>query len=450
MKVGSRKLWKSGLLSAAIGGLLAGCSGVALNKGGSGTSNREGEGMPAPISNEPVTIKIGATVSAALNNEVMFQETVVEPVRRKYPHISIEYIPMGGNNPVKSIDDWISSGNIPDIILHANGSMGELFTYDLMTDITPLVKQTGADLNRFDKAVLDSVRVASDAGWLVGIPFSQNFNALYYNKDIFDKFAVGYPSDGMTWDQVIELSKRLARNENGVQYSGLHPEWALRPAYPLALTIVDAKTGKSQLMNAQWKQVAELLQRIAAVPGNWDGKTNRVDFWGKKTIAMLATTNVFTSIEPEARKGFTYWDVAQYPSYTNQPGISGMVDAWVMIVAKTSKHKEQAMQVINAVTSDEAQLLASAKYAQLSTLANPAMKQQFGSQLDSLNMKEKNLAGIFKGRIVGAPKFSPYERQVRSPFEGNMMKVFSGEMDVNSALRDADERTNKLLEERNQ
>lgn len=438
MKLATMKLLRSGWLPAVIAGLLAGCGGVP---------NGETGGQTAPIAPEPVTIKIGATASANLNNEAMFRETVVEPVKRKYPHITIEYIPMGGNQPVKSIGDWMAGGNIPDIILHANGSMGELFAYDLMTDITPQVKQTNADLNRFDKAVLDSVRVASDDGWLVGIPFSQNFNALYYNKDIFDKFAVGYPTDGLTWDQVIEMSRRLGRNEDGVQYIGLHPEWVLRPAYPLALTIVDAKTGKSQVTNAQWKQVAELLQRIVAVPGNWDGKSGRGDFWGKKTVAMLATTNVFASIEPEARKGFTNWDVAQYPSHATQPGVSGMVDAWVMIIAKTSKHKEQAMQVINVVTSDEVQLLASAKYAQLSTLASPVMKQQFGSQLESLNMKEKNVQGIFKGRIVTAPQFSPYERQARTPYQDNMLKVFAGQMDVNSALRDADEKINKLLDE---
>ncbi|MDF2721210.1 MAG: transporter substrate-binding protein, partial [Paenibacillus sp.] len=295
---------------------------------------------------------------------------------------------------------------------------------------------------------LDSIRVASDQGWLWGLPFSQNFNALYYNKDIFDKFAVPYPTDGMTWETTLDLAKRVARLDSGTQYIGIHPEWVLRPAYPLALTIVDAKTGKSQVAsNPQWKQVAELLQKIQAIPGNWDGKSGRGDFWGKKTIAMLATTNVFTSIEPEAKKGFTRWDVTQYPSYSNQPGVSGMVDAWVLILTKTSKHPAQAMQVMNVITSDEAQLLAASKYAQLSTLTNPTMRQQFGSQLESLNIKEKNLQGIFKGKIVTAPKFSPYEKISRKPYEDNMQKVFAGTMDINTALRDADEKINKLLEE---
>ncbi|MBD2861056.1 ABC transporter substrate-binding protein [Paenibacillus oceani] len=427
---------KLGLLLTVVTGLLTGCGG-----------NNAGSGNTEPAGNEPVTIKIGASGSANYANEALFQETVVEPVKKKYPHITLEYIPMGGKSSVKSIDDWMASGNIPDLILHSNGSMGELFDYDLLTDMTPLVKQTGTNLNRFDKAVLDSVRVASDQGWLVGIPYSQNFNALYYNKDIFDKFAVSYPTDGMTWDSVIELSKRVARTEAGISYVGLHPQWVLRPAYPLALTIVDAKTGRSQVTNAQWKQVSELLQKIVAIPNNWDGKSGSGDFWGKKTIAMLASTNVFALLEPESQKGFSGWDVVQYPSFPDQPDVSGMVDAWVLIVAKTSKHKTEAMQVINVITSDEVQLLAASKYAQMSTLANPVMKQQFGSKMDSLNIKGKNLQGIFKGKIVAAPKFSPYEKQARAPYQANMLKVFSGEMDVNTALRDADQKINKLLDE---
>lgn len=428
MRVSSK--WMMLLLWAMVVGIIAGC----------GSSNN------VQISTDPVTIRVGTTGSATMA-EPVFQETVVEPVKKKHPNITVEIIRMGGNEAVKSIGDWMSGGVIPDIILHANGSMGELYDYDLMMDLNPIIKQTKTDLNRFDKAVLDSIRIASDEGWLVGIPFSQNFNALYYNKDIFDKFAAEYPKDGMTWDEVINLSRQVGRTEGGVQYIGLHPQWVLRPAYPLALTLVDAKTERSQVTNDRWKSVVELLQKIVAIPDNWDGKSGAGDFWNKRNVAMLATTNAFTSLAAQAENGFTNWDVAQYPSHPMAPGVSGMVDTWVMIIASSSKHPLQAMQVINIVTSDEIQLLAAAKYAQLSTLADPKMKEQFGSQLPSLNIENKNLQGIFKGKIVPAPKFSPYERNARPFLEGNIAKVFTGEMDINTALRDADEKMNRMLDE---
>ncbi|NOU90117.1 extracellular solute-binding protein [Paenibacillus sp. LMG 31460] len=43
---------------------------------------------------------------------------------------------------------------------------------------------------------------------------------LYYNKDIFDKFGISYPRNGMTWDEVYDLAKKLNRTEDGISYRG--------------------------------------------------------------------------------------------------------------------------------------------------------------------------------------------------------------------------------------
>lgn len=41
-------------------------------------------------------------------------------------------------------------------------------------------------------------------------------NAIWYNKDLFDKAGVPYPKPGLTWDQLIEISKKLtARDKDG-------------------------------------------------------------------------------------------------------------------------------------------------------------------------------------------------------------------------------------------
>lgn len=43
-------------------------------------------------------------------------------------------------------------------------------------------------------------------------PVVNNTMSLYYNKDLFDKFGVSYPKDGMTWDEVLELNRQLDKN----------------------------------------------------------------------------------------------------------------------------------------------------------------------------------------------------------------------------------------------
>jgi len=109
--------WRLGMLATVATALLAGCGG-----------GDKGESGKITVSSEPVTIRVGTTASASLTDS-LFQETVVEPVKRKHPNITLELIRMGGNSAIKSIDDWMATGVIPDIILHSNGSMGELFAY---------------------------------------------------------------------------------------------------------------------------------------------------------------------------------------------------------------------------------------------------------------------------------------------------------------------------------
>lgn len=68
-----------------------------------------------------------------------------------------------------------------------------------------LIKRHNIDLSRFEPSIISALEKMSGGG-LYGLPLYNDRMALYYNKDIFDKFGVPYPKDGMTWDEVIELS----------------------------------------------------------------------------------------------------------------------------------------------------------------------------------------------------------------------------------------------------
>ncbi|MNZ70902.1 Bacterial extracellular solute-binding protein [compost metagenome] len=46
-------------------------------------------------------------------------------------------------------------------------------------------------------------------GKLYGLPPYFNNQALFYNKDLFDKYNIPYPTDGMTWEEVLQLAKRF-------------------------------------------------------------------------------------------------------------------------------------------------------------------------------------------------------------------------------------------------
>ncbi|MBD2862038.1 ABC transporter substrate-binding protein [Paenibacillus oceani] len=396
-------------------------------------------GAPA-VDTSPVTLKVFFGTGF---EDKDIQNLIADPVKKKYPYISIKtYRPGQGT----SIQELIAAGDTPDIVFTWNGDLGLFKELGLLEDMSGLALKHGVDINRFEPVVLDAIRSMSNNKELAALPFAVNFNALYYNKDIFDKFGVAYPKDGLTWEELIPMAEKLSRIEDGTTYRGLDPENINRMSMPLSLTMVDAKTNKASVNNEGWKSVFELAKRIWSIPNNKPGTLNatgRTQFMNDKNVAMLPVQNILNlGLEAAAAKGLN-WDMAQYPSYKNSPNVYGHVDTHIFSVTKPSKYKDQAMQVISVITSDEVQLLSTRTTARLSPLKNTELKKQLGA--DMAFLKGKHLEAIFKSTPAPAPTFSLYEFQARAIVQKTFQMYFDG-TDLNTTLRDAEMQVNQMLE----
>ncbi|MCZ8511773.1 extracellular solute-binding protein [Paenibacillus filicis] len=290
-------------------------------------------------------------------------------------------------------------------------------------------------MNRFENTYLDTIR-GYNKGGLVAIPYDANFNVIYYNKDIFDKFGVEYPKDGMTWEQTIELAKRVSREEQGVRYRGLDTDGYGKLALQLALPAV--QDGKSNVNNEQWKNVLELQKKIDSIPSN-EAVPNvhqRNQFIKDRTLAMFATGNNFNLLQSDAAKGLN-WDIAEYPSYPDKPNVAGMVDEHVMFVTKQSKHKDEAFKVLETLTSDEIQKKLTRASGKLSVLRNQDIRNELGADMSSL--KGKHMEAIFKGKYIPAYTATNKYPDAGKIFSQEVTKFMKGEQDVNTALRVANE-----------
>jgi len=390
-------------------------------------------------SSEPVTLKI--YMWDALFQEETFQRLIAEPVKKKYPHITLQQLVRGQNAQPESL--VTNSDNAVDIIMAWNDVLTQFSDLKLIGDMTAEIKKANVDLGRFEPEVLDGMRDGSNRDVLYGLPFAQDFYALYYNKDIFDKFGIDYPKDGMTWEETAELAKKLTRLEGGVQYKGLDPEGVEKLGNSLSLQFVDPKTSKASVDNDGWKRVLETAKQIYEIPGN-DNKVlahgaTVTRFAKDKNIAMYASHGVVNGLAQSDLN----WDLAQYPSFKEKPGVYGMVKAYALCVTTTSKYKEQAMQVLQVLTSDEVQLAYTKSAPLLSTLKNPEMKKHFGADMPVL--KGKRVESIFKSKPAPFAAQSVYSGKVRVVVETKFNDVIAGK-DINTALREAEEEGNKQIE----
>lgn len=384
---------------------------------------------------EPVKLLFGQKWSEITEED--FQTYIVEPLQREHPHIELEYL--HGEN----FQERIAAGQVPDLIAIWVNLLPDFQDLDLVDDMMPLIKKHNMDLDRFEPAYIDTIRNYSPEGGLVALPYDQNFNLIYYNKDIFDNFGVAYPKDGMTWQETLDLARQVTRESDGVNYRGLEAGGHGKLALQLGLQSV--KNGKANVNNEEWKRMLQLTRDIEAIPGN-EGIPDihpRNQFIAERNLAMFATGYNFNLLSSEGASDLN-WDIAQYPSYEDYPDLAGIVDEHVIFVTKTSKHKDEAFKAIEVLVSDEIQTLMTRKSGKLSVLKKEEVKHSLG--LDMPVLEGKNLEAIFKSYYLPAYTAENYDPEVDQAFNEEAARAVSGEIDVNTALRNAEERMNAILE----
>jgi len=405
---------------------LTGCS----SGGGAGFGEA---GKPAPEKDpDPVTLKLFTHQPMTADD---FRLLIAEPVKKKYPYITVELL----EHNATMLENAVASKEQIDLITIWNGNMNPNKGLGLFEDITPLAKSEQFDLARFDPDALRTLRTLGDNGELYGLPYNMQFNALYYNKDLFDKFGAAYPQDGMTWDDVVQLAKRLTRIDGGIQYSGLGMDSWTRPVYPLSLIPVDARTNAAAVNSEPYRKAFTLGKMIYSIPGNAPNFSTN-EFIKERKQAMLASVNLLDLLSKT--EGLN-WDIAQFPSYKESPDVFGMYDLHVIAITSMSRHKQAAMKALEVLFSDDNQKISTRKTGRVPLLTNPDIRKEFGA--DNPALKDKKLNSIFKSKPASAPPFSKYQSKGSEITLKHYKEFLADNKDLNTMLRDAEEEINQFI-----
>jgi multiple sugar transport system substrate-binding protein len=435
-----KRLKKKALLMTTI--VLA--SSTVLACGNRVPASDEGGKAPAALkvdTNETFTIKFH---NSSGSSEEYFR-TNTEPFMKKlFPNVTFEYINSGKGT---TINDMIVSGTIPDIMLLNTGQLVNYNKLELLADLTPLAKENNVDLTRFDDNMMGTIKQMS-SGLQSALPWSYLPLSLYYNKSIFDKFGVPYPKDGMTWDEVADLARKLSRTENGVKYRGFD---MARTSYvlinQLSLAYIDPKTHKSIINTDAWKNMFTTFGDLYRIPGNElpqpDPGVNTT-FFKDLNVAMTVNSGNFPSLSAELAKAWENLDLVTLPVFKSAPGTGTQYGGNVLAVSKSSKWKNQAMMMIAAATSDEAQKHG-AGIARYPTVKNKDVLNQFGS--GSPQLASKNVKSLQQLKLAAPATSSPYDQAALSIVTGTFNEIAKGTVDVVTALREADEKINKKIAE---
>ncbi|MDF2724641.1 MAG: extracellular solute-binding protein family 1, partial [Paenibacillus sp.] len=419
--------------------LLAACGSSGSN-GSSGSSGTASGGETktdtaakpaAEQKKDPYTMLIFAAGVSKEEFDKRFRGTL----EKKFPHITFNYQTSGtGNN----ITDLVTRGEIPDLIRTDIPTLRTGYLdLNLGVDLTPYVSKTKYDLNRFNQVFIQEMKDYTRDGKLYGLPVPPFFpNVLYYNKEIFDKFGVAYPKDGMTWDEAYDLSKKVTRNDGGKAIHGFSANLTgMLRDNPFSQAILDPE--KDGLTDTdKWSKVFSNLKRFYDVPGNEYPKTaaDDMNLFGKGEAALSANLHsVYLVIPPEIN-----WDIVSLPTMDGAPKRVSQRGPAYWSITQTSKHKDDAFDVIMAMLTDEIQLEDS-KQGIPTTLNNKDIQNVLGS--GHAIYKSKNMKAVSfypptdptakrKPGLVDVP-LSSQQAAVSAAF----LDYVTGKADINTSLR---------------
>lgn len=397
-------------------------------------ANDSGEAAPP----QPITLK----VMNGLFNEKDWQTIVVEPMKKKFPYITLDQgSGVVGTANQKFLEDTIAAGNVPDIVLSGIAQSTLMVPLGLAQDLAPFVKKDGVDMSRLDGVTAETLKQYSSIFRMetVTLPLYINFKVLLYNKDLFDKFAVPYPKNHMTHTDLIELSKKLTRSDGGVQYYGYAGDSYVTLGGQYSLSFIDRNTNKVKLDGLE--RVFPVLKEAMDIPGM--KAVGSKEFNTDKTLATssqwLATVVQNADIYKQMK-----WGMVTFPEFKDRP-YQTEVDFHSAYVTKTTRYPEQAFQVINwMMQSEEIQSLIT-RSGKVTVLQNKEIKSLWGK--DSGLGTEEALQAILETKMAPAHDVHPLDRKatVLAPLDAAYRDYLNGTKDLNVALRDGAEEMQKVV-----
>ncbi len=337
-----------------------------------------------------------------------FFETVIGArLREAFPNLKIKYATW--DYPVR-YEDLANAGVVPDIIIENphNRIDRDLEPRGLVADMTPMIIGSGINLNQLNRGAVEMVRSRSDGG-IYGVPLFIDEYMLFYNKKIFDKFHVNYPTVGMTYDEAYRLATRLTRQSGLNAYKGYlqHPDsylvfnqLGLYPFQPTTSEQPAPEDIRVDITSPGWRELAENIDRFLNIPRN---TFTTVDDYLKGDMSrpghVAMTVNTLSKLpmyagnelymDPAARDEIMGWLPSVEIGITSVPVLrqgSKTIYQPNMLAAFIPPHsnkKGQAIAVVKWLVSEEAQVELS-RHAIKGVLQTPAVIGSFGAAIPEL------------------------------------------------------------------
>jgi multiple sugar transport system substrate-binding protein len=388
----------------------------------------------SPKAAGPVTITYSNFISNGGNEKNLAK--IVTAFEKKNPNITVTVKTLPYDAYGTALQTDLAAGTPADVFdINGPSSYGPYQANGVLAELK------GIDASKYNSALLDSY---ATNGKQYALPTSFSDVVLYYNKDLFDKAGVKYPTSSWTWKDETAAALKLTDKAAGVW--GDHQPVTYNEYYK---TLVQngasflSKDGKKAAFNtpagieaAKWlvDKSGTTMPTIADGQGTADFDTN---LFKAGKLAMLHTGIwVFGAFTDSPAN----WDIAVEPG--NKTTANAVFSNGIGVSA-TSKHPVEAQKWADFMASSDTEVNVRLDSGwELPTISDTA-------KLDTYLTKGKpaNRQAVFDAakKIAPAPSIGDNQSAMQDAITGELVEAQAGRETVQQALDNAEKKINALL-----
>ncbi len=335
-------------LALALGATSLVSCGGSKDTGNAGGSTAAPAGTAATA--EPVTLKWALWDLES----AQYYKDLANAYQAKNPNITIEFVDLGSADYTTMLGTQLSGGADLDVV-----------TIKEMPSYYNLIKQNflePIDTTNIDKSKYSGLIEQLELdGKLYTLPYRSDFWLTYYNKDIFDKQGIPYPTNDMTFQEYEKLARQLTNGEGADKVYGNHFH-----TWRSAVQLFGVLDGKNSIIGGNYDFLKPIYETV--LQEQEDGicqdyatlKTSSTHYSGvfyKNQIAMMHMGSWFIPTQIDKVKSgeslATNWGVVKYPRPEGvEAGTTVATFTGISANAK-SEHKAEALDFVNFVAGPE-------------------------------------------------------------------------------------------------
>ena len=437
---------------------------------------------PPPVSVKPSQTKIVIFVGFGTGSDPAQQaihQQIQDDFNASHTDIQIEWLVVPYEERITKLTTMIAGDMAPDILMPI-GVSGIAEFFDEWIDISPFIQADNYDMTRFAD-IVTKIHTYPGRG-ILGLPMCVYPSAVYYNMDLFDAANLDYPphkfgepyadGDPWTYDKMVEIARKITVDANGnngdspafdpdnIKVWGWNGwDWTsfggeAQKFGPENGTGVSADKKKAVLNSQTYLDAMEFTKKAVWEWHIWANYDQAGTFYelsedpfGSGLIGMWELQSWIGYAYPTWEETFA-WDVAAVPAVgTNKIIAPAYADTFV--IPKSSKHQQEAWEVIKWLWQDKYLKLLTDNYAcipadkKLANLWKDAMTQlyprvDFQVFLDSLNYADSPNHESWK------PAYVAINDLIQKAWD----TIMSGQdLDVKAVMDTANEQAQKLLDD---